>query len=105
MSRIRGASPPSQPERVRQFSAARCLLNRLLSLLDTCRKTKGPRPKPKDHLSYSYLSATIGSTLVARRAGIEHANRATPVSTIGTITNVNGSAAFTPKSNELISRV
>src|SRR6185369_17627763 len=54
---------------------------------------------------YSYLSAIIGSTFAALRAGIRHATSATPANSSGTATNVNGSEAFTPNNNELIKRV
>src|SRR5690349_17525013 len=37
-------------------------------------------------LAYSYLSATIGSTRIARRAGIAQATSATTVSTMETVT-------------------
>jgi len=37
---------------------------------------QGSNPEPR---TYSHLSATIGSTLVARRAGTKQASRATPV--------------------------
>ncbi len=40
---------------------------------------------------YSYRSATIGSTFIARRAGTKQAPRATPVSSAEIITNVAGS--------------
>src|SRR6185503_5069394 len=57
------------------------------------------------HGFYSYLSATIGSTFAARRAGIQHASKATTASSKGTAANVNGSTALTPNSNEVIKRV
>src|SRR5262245_53397928 len=55
--------------------------------------------KESVHGFYSYLSATIGSTLAARRAGIQHASSATVASNNGTAANVRGSIAFTPNSN------
>jgi hypothetical protein len=45
---------------------------------------------------HSYLSAIIGSTFVARRAGIQHAASATPDKSNATIANVAGSVALTP---------
>ena len=42
---------------------------------------------PKFEIDYSYLSATIGSTFVARRAGSKHAINATNASNNGTTTN------------------
>src|SRR5262249_34009926 len=45
---------------------------------------------------YSYLSAIIGSTLVARSAGMKQATRATPANTPEKITNVIGSVVLTP---------
>jgi protein SCO1/2 len=47
-------------------------------------------------LLYSALSATIGSTRVARRAGTRQANNATTNSTIDTPVNVSGSVGETP---------
>src|SRR5215470_1532739 len=44
----------------------------------------------------SHLSAAIGSTLVARRAGSQHANNATPISSSVVTPNVKGSTALTP---------
>src|SRR6185436_14630657 len=57
------------------------------------------------HRAHSYLSATNGSTFIARRAGIEHANKAATASSNGTNKKVRGSTAFTSKSNEVISLV
>jgi len=54
---------------------------------------------------YSHRSAIIGSTFVARRAGIQHASNATITSSSGAAANVNGSVAFTPKSKLFINRV
>ena len=45
---------------------------------------------------HSALSATIGSTRVARRAGMRHANNATTKSTIETPVNVSGSVGEMP---------
>jgi hypothetical protein len=56
-------------------------------------------------LRYSYLSATRGSTLVARRAGIRHATKATSSKTIGTATKVAMSVGVTPNSKFDIRRV
>ena len=47
------------------------------------------------HIPYSYLSATVGSTFVARCAGKKHAANATSTSTAPTTTMVTGSSAFT----------
>jgi len=45
---------------------------------------------------YSYLSATIGSTFVARQAGRRHAISTVPASTSVTSPNVTGSDGLTP---------
>lgn len=45
---------------------------------------------------YSYLNATIGSTLIARRAGMKLAARATPVRRTDTTPKVSASVALTP---------
>src|SRR5215510_13587776 len=55
--------------------------------------------------AHSYLKASIGSTLVALRAGAKQATRATSVSSAAIVTNVNGSLAVTPNSRLAISRV
>src|SRR5262249_44229281 len=49
---------------------------------------------------HSYRSATIGSTLVARRAGIKPASNATVASTAITAPREIGSVAFKPKRSE-----
>ena len=54
---------------------------------------------------YSYLSASSGSTFVARRAGIQQATKATTISSSESPTNVSGSVALTPNSKPFISRV
>jgi len=46
--------------------------------------------------THSVLNAMIGSTWVARRAGIRHASNATMSSTVETPVNVSGSVAETP---------
>ena len=60
-------------------------------------KTPGGAKMPVAELktSHSYLSATIGSTFVARRAGTKQAVRATPVSNTDTAINVIASVALT----------
>jgi acyl transferase domain-containing protein len=53
--------------------------------------------KSRGHNSgHSYRRATIGWTLIARRAGTEHATAATARSTTEAVTNVAGSQAPTP---------
>ena len=47
-------------------------------------------------LIYSYLSAIIGSTLVARRAGTRQATSATLLNKIAVAANVSGSVAVIP---------
>jgi hypothetical protein len=42
-------------------------------------------------ITYSYLSATMGSTFIARRAGMQQASSATMDRIAATATNVNGS--------------
>src|SRR6185503_6389761 len=55
--------------------------------------------------SYSYRSATSGSTCVARRAGIKHASNAAPSATRNTSTYAAGSDAETPNNMLDIQRV
>jgi hypothetical protein len=55
--------------------------------------------------AHSYLSATSGSTLVARRAGIQQANNATMASSNATAQSVVGSFGPTSKSRVFITRV
>jgi hypothetical protein len=47
-------------------------------------------------IPYSYRNATIGSTRVARRAGMKQAASATAKSSTATAINVTGSAGRTP---------
>src|SRR5512146_157855 len=56
-------------------------------------------------IRYSYLSATMGSTFVARRAGIKLASSADATSTAATTINVHGSRGLTPKSSPASNRV
>ena len=49
--------------------------------------------RPEASKTHSYLNATIGSTRVARRAGIKLATSATATNTTGTPTNVAESVA------------
>src|SRR6185437_12801404 len=56
---------------------------------------RAQRGHPNPH---SYLSATIGSTLVARRAGRKLASSAAATSTTATVAKVNGSRGLTPNS-------
>src|SRR5579875_2493514 len=49
-------------------------------------------------MNHSERSATIGSTLVARRAGIEVARKATAINTKATAAKVPRSVGWTPKS-------
>src|SRR6266404_7071711 len=62
-------------------------------------------PRTRNCRCYSYRSATIGSTFIARRAGTKLAARATPVSTTAIRANVMGSVALTSKSRLDIRRV
>jgi hypothetical protein len=72
------------------------MVESIMSTCDlSCRQKKKARI-PVDW-SHSVLSATIGSTLVARRAGTRHAAMATSVRMIGAMTSVAGSVASTPK--------
>src|ERR1017187_2322000 len=50
-------------------------------------------------VTYSWRSATAGSTRRARQAGAAQAAKATTASTSGAATNVTGSAGFTPYSS------
>src|ERR1051326_7114628 len=63
--------------------------NHTLVKISSCRSTG---------LNYSYRSATIGSTFVARRAGTKQATSATIVSSAAVTPNVSGSLGCTPKS-------
>src|SRR6185437_6689251 len=56
----------------------------------------------KQQQDYSYLSAIIGSTRDARRAGIYVDASATALSTITTVTNTPGSEVFTPYTSDAI---
>jgi len=47
-------------------------------------------------LNYSCRRAMAGSTLVARRPGTRHANRATPIIVRATMVNVAGSVGWMP---------
>jgi hypothetical protein len=53
---------------------------------------------------YSLCSATVGGTLVARRAGTYVASSAMPMRNSGTSTKVTGSTALTPYSRLAINR-
>jgi hypothetical protein len=55
--------------------------------------------------SYSYLSATSGSTFVARRAGIKLANNATTIKTTEEMPKVIRSVGATANKRLLIKRV
>ena len=54
---------------------------------------------------YSCRNATIGLTLLARRAGIQHASKATSISDKAITAKVSGSVELTPKSKLFITRV
>src|ERR1700746_2791491 len=54
---------------------------------------------------YSWRSALIGSPLMARRAGMQHAATATSVSEIATAANVIGSVGLMPNRRLLMKRV
>jgi hypothetical protein len=74
-----------------------------LIFLSGVRKTlKADRKKKVRH---STLTAAIGSTLVARRAGIQQASSATTMSVTVTTTSVIGSVALTPNNRLFIRRV
>ncbi len=47
-------------------------------------------------MTYSYRSATMGSTRVARRAGMEQAASATTSNRTATLKNVSQSSGVTP---------
>src|SRR5262245_10509591 len=55
--------------------------------------------------AHSCRNAIIGFTLVARRAGIQHASNATSASSSAIEPNVNGSLALTPNNKDFIKRV
>lgn len=50
---------------------------------------------------YSYLSAVIGSTFVARRAGTKHAPSATPTSNNERVMKVSGSVGLTSSNRQV----
>src|SRR5262245_33278733 len=75
---------------VQELSAAPAELNRRQPNSEP--ETRNQRPET---VSYSYRSATIGSTLAARRAGTKHARIPTAVKPKPTNTNVSGSVAVT----------
>ena len=56
-------------------------------------------------ISYSWRSAIIGSTLMARRAGMQQAATATSVSETATAAKVSGSVGLTPNRRLLMKRV
>src|SRR5215475_3283089 len=56
-------------------------------------------------ISHSLLNATCGSTLVARLAGSQHANKAIAAKINVTAPNVSGSVALTPNNSLDSSRV
>src|SRR5437870_820697 len=60
--------------------------------------TSTPKPETRNQKpeTYSYLSATIGSTFAARRAGTKQAPRATPASRTEMPMKVIGSVALKP---------
>src|SRR6185503_16978399 len=68
----------------------------------------GNRHSPTDYTDpvdfcYSNLNATSGSTLVARRAGMQHAIKATMMRPSATVTYVTASVAVTPNRSAVIS--
>src|SRR5882762_6102505 len=60
---------------------------------------------PKQSVHHSALSAIIGSTRAARRAGSQHATSATASNSTATVTKVNGSCGLTPTSSRRTTRV
>ena len=52
--------------------------------------------QPRVGLGYSNRSATIGSTRIARQAGIKLATTATAIRNNGTLRNASGSCALSP---------
>src|SRR5205823_9824616 len=56
-------------------------------------------------IRHSYLSASIGSTRAARRAGNQHASEATAIRSDEFAINVAGSVGLMPKSRPLNKRV
>src|SRR5439155_24578768 len=59
----------------------------------------------EEGVHHSVRRATIGSTCAARRAGSQHASRATPANTAATPAKVSGSVAVTPNRRLVITRV
>src|SRR5437588_3186311 len=87
----------------RKAAVCRYVLDRRFSILYRRSSILDPRFSILE--LHSYRSATIGSTLVARRAGTKQAARATPVSNSAIRPNVIGSVALTPNSRCAIKRV
>jgi hypothetical protein len=81
---VTGASPPSQPLFFRGNEQLHFYPSRITNHLRRITNHELRIP-------YSYLNAIIGSTLVARRAGIKLAIKATAPSRIEMPANVNGS--------------
>src|SRR5262249_16137290 len=103
VSRYRGESASPLHLRDRNLTCTR------LKLSKTSRSSSSI-PDYRSHFggtghSHSNRSAVIGSTFVARRAGIQHASRATNVSSNAIVVNVSGSVALTPNSRVFIIRV
>src|SRR5690349_2051396 len=69
------------------------------------RTPNGRRLQKYSKKNYSCLSAIIGSTRVARKAGTKQAPRATPDKSTGIPMNVRGSVALVPNNKLVISRV
>jgi|ERR1700746_398045 hypothetical protein len=83
---------PQPPDSVRRS------VYEALHELHIVRQLQWSRVAPEAFMSdYSYRSATIGSTLAARRAGNKLAVRAKAMSTRAAVTNVAGSAGEMPK--------
>src|SRR5437667_7345543 len=82
--------PPSANETTTVTVAESCISNAPVAFSD---------------LPHSYLRATIGSTLVARRAGTYTASRATIISSRAKATKVSGSLGRTPYSKPVRTRV
>jgi hypothetical protein len=68
----------------------------LFSLPFAKESTQPAHPGTSSSNFYSYRSATIGSTLIARRAGIRHARKALSTSSADAPANVLASVAATP---------
>jgi hypothetical protein len=108
---VGGSDGETLPDRERRITRRlRCALPRArrggpegqeIIMASVRRRLRSSRRPPSKHSrcrtseSYSFRSATMGSTRVARRAGMPHASMATPASSSVVAANAMGSVGFT----------